>query len=93
MQDITCQNCGLINDYRIQQSGQHQTAYCNGCNKYIKHLPQNQPLKIHFGKYQGREVNSMVLPDEVKYLGWLLTLENLKGNLRAAIMSHLGIKA
>jgi uncharacterized protein (DUF3820 family) len=91
MSDITCQKCGLVNDYRISHSGQHQTAYCNNCNAYIKHLPQNQPAKLHFGKYKGRVISSMQSKDELSYLTWLLSLENLKDNLRGAIQKHLAL--
>jgi len=73
MKDVTCTNCGLINDFETRISGPHKSAYCNGCGKYIKHLPQENPkLKLYFGKYIDREISSMTLKEEIEYLKWVL---------------------
>ncbi len=42
MEDVICRNCGSINDYRTTQAGPHIKATCNGCDKYIKFLPQTK---------------------------------------------------
>lgn len=86
---IECQNCGLVDDYTIQQAGPHQSAYCNGCSKYIKHIPQNKPVTIYFGKYKGRELASLKSEDELRYLTWLTNTGNIKPNLKTAIDKHL----
>lgn len=90
MEDITCQRCGLANDYEIKQAGPHQSAYCNGCGNYIKHLPQNKPVEIiPFGKYKGRELKSLVSDEEVRYLNWFSQMPDLKPRIKEAIRKHL----
>lgn len=86
---IICQNCGSVDDYNIQQRGTHKTAYCNSCDRYIKHLSQGLPIKLYFGKYLGREVQSMVEPEEIEYLKWLLNGGIKQKNLREAVTNHL----
>jgi len=86
--DITCQKCGLINDYSVREAGMHQSAYCNGCQNYIKHLPQNKPVKIHFGKYAGCELSTLTAPDDIRYLIWLSGCD-IKANLKTAILEHI----
>jgi len=86
--DITCQRCGLINDYSERIAGPHKSAYCNGCGNYIKHLPKNKPIKIHFGKYAGRELSTLTEPDDLRYLHWLSGCD-IKPNLKQAILEHI----
>lgn len=87
---ITCQRCGLIDDYTIQKSGPHNSAYCNGCGNYIKHLPQNNEIKIvPFGKYKGREIATMRSDEEVRYLQWFVGMPDLRENVKVAINKHL----
>ncbi len=38
---VICQRCGLIDDYRTVPAGPHIKAICNGCNRYIKFVSQN----------------------------------------------------
>jgi hypothetical protein len=87
--DITCQRCGLVNDYAERQSGPHTTAYCNGCGNYIKHLQKNEPIKLYFGKYKDRELSSMTSDEELKYLIWLSQAPGLKAKLKTAIDNHI----
>lgn len=88
--DITCQKCGLINDYEVRQAGPHQSAYCNGCGNYIKHLPQNNPIDtLPFGKFKGRSIKSLTSADEIRYLQWLTQMPDIKGRLKQAIDTHL----
>lgn len=90
MPDITCQRCGLVNDYYTKPSGPHTSAYCNGCDSYIKHLPQNNEIKIvPFGKYKGREIGTMLSSEEVRYLKWFVQMPDLRDNVKTAINKHL----
>lgn len=90
MEDIICQKCGLVNDYETRQAGPHQSAYCNGCGNYIKHLPQNKPVElIPFGKYKGRELKSMVSSEEIRYLQWFVQMPELKARIKTAVETHL----
>ncbi len=88
--EIVCQNCGNIDDFNIVQSGPHNSAYCNGCGKYIKHLPQNNEVKtIPFGKYKGREINSMRSNEEIRYLQWFVQMPDLRDNVKKSINNYL----
>ena len=87
--DITCQRCGLVNDYEERTSGPHTSAYCNGCGNYIKHLPQGKPVTFYFGKYKGRDLASMTSDEELKYLIWLSSAPDLKPKLKFAIDEHI----
>lgn len=91
--DINCQKCGLVNDYSIKQAGPHQSAYCNNCGSYIKHLPQeNKPIVFYFGKYKGMALHDMTLPEHVSWLNWFLNhATNCNEKMRTAIKKHLGI--
>ena len=90
MQEIICQRCGSIDDYTIQKSGPHNSAYCNGCGYYIKHIQQNNEIKIiPFGKYKGREIKTMLSEEEVKYLQWFVAMPDLRDNVKASINKHL----
>lgn len=37
---VVCMRCGLMDDYRTEESGPHLKAICNGCDRYIKFLPK-----------------------------------------------------
>ena len=91
MSDIICTRCGLVNDYRTEKAGPHIKAVCNGCDRYIKFLPQgNEEPTLYFPKYKGRTVKSMVAPEEISYLKWLLgNVTKLDNTLVAAITTHL----
>lgn len=97
MQDITCNNCGLVNEYEIRQAGPHQSAYCNGCGRYIKHIPKpvSSDTVIQFGKYKGTSLKDFTTPEHVSWLNWLLRsceLERptyIKQPLIDAITKHL----
>lgn len=88
-EDITCIKCGLVNDCYTYERGPHIGARCNGCDTFIKWIPQNNPnFIIPFGKFKGRELSSMKLDHEVGYLQWLLSTD-IKLNLRKKIEDHL----
>lgn len=65
---ITCKRCGAVDNYRVEQKGPHQTAICNACNKYIKHLPKDTEPRIYFGKYHGQLISEIT---DVEYLQWV----------------------
>jgi hypothetical protein len=88
MPDIICQNCGSINDYRTVMKSNQNTAWCNGCDKFIKNIPQGKPATLYFGKYKGRELSSMVSDDELKYLEWVSEQNWCKSLLKTQILSH-----
>jgi len=90
-ESIVCTRCGLVDDYRTEKSGPHIKAICNGCDRYIKFLPQgNEEPTLHFGKYKTRTIKSMTSPDETSYLRWILgNLPKLGNVLRTAITDHL----
>lgn len=88
--DITCQRCGNVNDYTVKQAGPHQSAYCNGCGNYIKHLPQNNPIEtLPFGKYKGRAIKSLTSDEDIRYLQWLANMPDIKERLKSAILAHI----
>jgi hypothetical protein len=88
--DIVCQNCGLVNDYKVIETN-HLTAYCNGCNRYIKHLPKpNKELVIYFGKYKGTALKDFTSKEHVSWLNWaLLNTTNFKASDIELINKHL----
>lgn len=92
MQDIICNNCGLINEYQVKQTQLHTTAYCNGCGKYIKHLPkENKDHVIYFGKYKGTPLKDFLTKEHVNWLNWAVNnATTLKPALKEAILKHLG---
>ena len=89
MENVICNKCGLINDYRIEIKANNHTAWCNGCGSYIKNIGYSKPA-LFFGKYAGREIESMTTKDELQYLQWLIrNAKNLSEKIRIAITSHL----
>src|SRR6476660_1838875 len=88
--EIICKNCGLVDDYRTEQAGPHIKAICNGCDQYIKFLPQGGEPTLHFGKFKGRTISSMTKPTEIQYLYWLLgNMMNLSKSTVEPITEHL----
>lgn len=87
-QDITCNQCGSINDYRIIQKGIHQTAYCNGCDAYIKNIPQGKPFIMPFGKFKGTLLTDMTSKEQVDYLDWMLR-QDFNNNIKTKVTDHL----
>lgn len=89
MPDIICQHCGNINDYRTIMKSNQNTAWCNGCDKFIKNLPQGKPPQIFFGKYKDRFIATMTSKEELEYLQWLVGQSWCKNLLRGQIEAHL----
>lgn len=79
---ITCKRCNTTDDYRVEQKGPHQTAICNGCGKYIKHLPQNNEARLYVGKYSGQLISEI---KDVEYLHWVWDNVKLSPRLLDAI--------
>lgn len=88
MPDIICQNCGSINDFHTIMKSNQNTAWCNGCDKFIKNISQGKPPVIHFGKYKGRLISTMVLKDEIQYLEWLNSQEWATSVIKGQIANH-----
>jgi len=86
---VICQHCGNIDDYRIIRKSNQDTAWCNGCDRFIKNLPQGNPPTLHFGKYKDRLISSMVTKEEVDYLKWMTGQPFCKAKLKSDIENHL----
>ena len=84
---VECQHCGLINDYNIILKSNQATAWCNGCDKFIKNVPYKSPM-LYFGKYKERLISSMVSKEEVEYLQWVAAQTWCKNVLKRQIENH-----
>jgi len=62
--------CGKEDQYIVTKNI-HYKATCK-CGNFIKNLSTNKPITIHFGKYAGRELESMTSKEEVQYLQWAI---------------------
>jgi hypothetical protein len=89
MPDIICQHCGSINDYSSIMKSNQLTAWCNGCDKFIKNISQGKTPQLYFGKYIGREIASMTSAEELRYLKWLSDQPMCKNLLKSQIETHL----
>lgn len=89
MPDIICQHCGSINDYRTIMKSNQNTAWCNGCDNFIKNIPQGKPPMLYFGKHKGRLIASMTDQEEVNYLKWVLDQSWCSNLYRKQISEHL----
>lgn len=89
MPDIICQQCGSINDYHTIMKSNQNTAWCNGCDSFIKNLSQGKPPILYFGKYKDRLLDSMTSQEEVNYLKWVIEQSWCKSLLKTQITSHL----
>jgi len=88
---VICNKCGTIDDFRTEKKSNNLVAYCNGCGFYIKNLPYSEPA-LYFGKYNGTKIKDFTTPEMMNYLHWALNNCKLTGNVRKAIVEHLGIK-
>ena len=89
--DIVCNNCGSVNDFRTEKKANNLVAYCLGCGRYIKNIPYSAP-SLYFGKYKNTKIKDFTTPEMMNYLHWALYNCKLTGNVRDAIITHLGIK-
>lgn len=78
---IACKKCGLVDDYREEKSGPHIKAICNGCNSYIKFLPQpiDGETIMYFGKYKDRPLKEIPL----SYWVFMIEKDKLNGSLKS----------
>jgi len=87
---LVCPRCKKVNKFIVGKNI-HYKATCV-CGTWITNISSNKPIKLHFGKYAGREISSMIQKEEVDYLKWALSnMTTLKKNVIDAINSHLGI--
>ena len=87
--EIVCKKCGLVNDYRTELRQNQKTAWCNGCDSYIKNIPYQKP-KMYFGKYKGLVIEQMTLPEHRNYFNWLLQTDiKLNERTKEAINKQL----
>jgi hypothetical protein len=90
MEDIICNRCGSINDYRVEERANNRMAYCNGCGMWIKNIPHSiQPARLYFGKHKGRLISEMTSDDDLGYLRWVSENMKLPAKIREAINKQL----
>ena len=82
MENMVCNRCGSIDDFRKEKAGIHVKAICNGCDSYIKMIPQNGPAKFYIGKYKGTMISKC---DDKNYLTWFLENTDPKKKIKKAI--------
>ena len=92
MPDIVCQKCGSINDFRTVMKSNQNTCWCNGCDSFIKNMPQGKSPKLHFGKYKDREISTMTDAVEINYLQWVSAQPWCTNLLKNQILNHLTYK-
>jgi len=86
IEEVTCRNCGSINDATLKKEGMHLAAYCNGCSKFIKNISYAEPT-LYFGKYSQTKVAEI---DDLNYLEWLVdNVKTLKPKLKEAINAKI----
>src|SRR4051812_12897154 len=84
--DVICKNCGSVNDYHIARKANNDVAYCNGCDKYIKNIPQRNAPMLHFGKYKGQFIKDI---EDVSYLEWVRDKVKLSESTRFALLERI----
>lgn len=57
--------CGS-SSYYTKQNGPHTTAYCSGCDSYIKNIATSKPA-FYIGKYKGTIIEEV---NDLGYLKW-----------------------
>lgn len=87
MEEVVCKNCGSVNDYRTERKSNNDVAYCNGCGKYIKNIPRNEPM-FYVGKYKNIPISAI---EDMGYLKWALKEMRLTANIRSAIEKRISI--
>jgi len=91
--NISCSQCGLINDYSIEVKSGQQVCNCNGCGKFLGNKPYPfvyEEMRMPFGKYDQELIHKI---DDIQYLNWFYdNVTKCKGNVRAALKVKLGRK-
>ncbi len=86
MADIVCRKCGSINDFRTEMKTNQNTAWCNGCDAFIKNIPYQSEVTIYVGKYKGQKLSEV---EDFRYLEWAITSWNLKPDVLAKYTAHI----
>ena len=82
--EIVCKRCGSINDYStaLNPNNNGLAATCNGCQSFIKFIPQDKPAEFYFGRHKGTKVRDC---NEKWYLKYFLEKLNPNEKMRKAI--------
>jgi len=89
MKEVTCNRCGTVDDYRTEMKSGQNTAWCNGCGKFIKNIPQeNAAFVLPFGKFKGTLMSDMVTQEQISWLNWSLGADFNK-NYKEKVNKHL----
>jgi hypothetical protein len=80
-QNLVC-SCGSV-DLLIRAKGPHTGAWCNSCGRWIRWMPQNNPVDVMpFGKHKGEAISAL----PISYIDFLLTSDvRLSKSLRAQL--------
>lgn len=87
-EDITCKNCGLVNEYTVSKPNKIYSVTCS-CGRHIRNITENKPVILPFGKFKDRSVESMKTKEELDYLSWLVDNKDLNGRLEEAILRQI----
>ena len=64
----------------------NNTAWCNGCDSFIKNIPYAKKQIMYFGKYKGMEISSI---NERGYLEWMIREVKLSAAQKEAAYNQL----
>lgn len=86
MKNIVCKKCGLVNDFRTEMKSNNNTAWCNGCESFIKNIPYQSEVTIYVGKYKGKKLSEV---EDFRYLEWAITSWKLKPDVLEKYNVHI----
>lgn len=93
--EVICPNCGLVNDYTIEQKANNNVCTCNGCGRFLGNKPKDaNDQRIPFGKYKDRLIADIAISD-IPYLLWFYRecREKLSDGVIKSLEHYLKIKA
>jgi len=90
-EEIICQHCGLVNDYRTEMKSNQNTAWCNGCEKFIKNISYRDysnldEIFLPFGKYKDIRLSTI---NDISYLKWAVSSGAVKKGYREAVEKRI----
>lgn len=86
MENITCQKCYTLNDYRVEVKANNHVAYCNQCGAFIKNIPHADPV-MYVGKYKDKKISEI---EDLGYLIWAKkNMVTVGKNIRDAIQKQI----
>ena len=85
MEQIKCNKCGSVDNYRIEEKSNNKVAFCNVCKSYIKNLPYDVP-KLYVGKYKGIPISEI---EDIGYLKWAIETLRLTSSVKMACLSQI----